>query len=170
MNKINVHIYQTPVGELILGSYDNRLCLCDWRYRQRRKTIDARIQKGLGAEYQNQSDSLIEQAIDQLEDYFSHRRKQFDIPLLMVGTAFQKVVWRGLLEIPFGQTSSYTQLSERIARKQSVRAVAGANGANALSLFIPCHRIIGRHGDLVGYAGGLQAKQRLLELEHDLFD
>ena len=170
MSKINIQIYRSPVGELILGSYDNRLCLCDWRYRHKRNSIDARIQKGLGVEYQKKSDRLVRQAIDQLEEYFSHSRKQFDIPLLMVGTEFQKAVWNGLLDIPYGHTSSYAQLAERIDRKQSVRAVAGANGANALSLFIPCHRIIGRQGDLVGYAGGLQAKQKLLDLESDLFN
>ena len=169
MRSITIDIYPSPVGELILGSYQGCLCLCDWRYRKRREAIDQRIQRGLGAEYVHASDRVLQQGCRQLSEYFLHQRQHFDIPLLMVGTEFQKSVWTALQAIRFGQTLSYQQLAERVERKQAVRAVASANGANALSLFIPCHRVLGQKGDLVGYAGGLLAKQKLLALEQDLF-
>ncbi len=88
----------------------------------------------------------------------------------MIGTAFQKHVWHELLQVPYGTTSSYLQLAEKIGNQRAVRAVAGANGANAISILIPCHRIIGSSGELVGYAGGLRAKKNLLKLENSLFD
>jgi methylated-DNA-[protein]-cysteine S-methyltransferase len=104
-----------------------------------------------------------------MKDYFAHERKDFNIPLLTVGTDFQKSVWEGLIKIPYGTTASYLELSKNIGNEKAVRAVASANGANAISILIPCHRIIGSNGDLVGYAGGLPAKKKLLELENNLF-
>jgi methylated-DNA-[protein]-cysteine S-methyltransferase len=105
----------------------------------------------------------------QLKAYFSGTRKIFNIPLLMVGTEFQKSVWEGLIKIPYGTTTSYLELSKNIGNEKAVRAVASANGANAISILIPCHRIIGSDGSLVGYAGGLPAKKKLLTLENNLF-
>jgi len=86
-----------------------------------------------------------------------------------VGTDFQRSVWDGLMQIPYGTTFSYLELAKRIDNEKAVRAVASASGANAISILIPCHRIIGANGDLVGYAGGLPAKKKLLELESNLF-
>ena len=100
-----------------------------------------------------------------LDAYFRLERKSFDVPLLTVGTDFQKQVWDALQEIPYGKTCSYGELAERIGQPKAVRAVANANGANAISLFIPCHRIIGSDYSLTGYGGGLEAKKFLLELE-----
>jgi len=169
VKQINIEHYKSPYGELILGSFDGKLCLCDWRYRKMRNAIDNRIKKGLKAEYLKHSDVVLEEARLQLEEYFSYKRKTFNIPLLMQGTEFQIKVWNGLIKIPYGETSSYLGLAKNIANSKSVRAVANANGANAISIFIPCHRIIGSNGKLVGYAGGLKAKAKLLNLEHDLF-
>ncbi len=166
---ISIQYYKTPVGELILGSYDNQLCLADWRYRKMRSSIDARIQKGLKTEYVEESSEIIVETMKQLDAYFANERKTFDIPLLMVGTDFQKSVWQGLIEIPYGTTASYLELSKNIGNEKAVRAVASANGANAISIMIPCHRIIGSDGALTGYAGGLPAKKKLLELESHLF-
>ena len=169
MNKISIQYYQSPVGEILLGSYNGKLCLADWKYRKMRTTIDTRIQKGLKAEYVEQSSEVIEKIITQMKEYFAGERKDFDIPLLMVGTEFQKSVWEGLIEIPYGTTASYLQLSKNIGNEKAVRAVASANGANAISIMIPCHRIIGSNGALTGYAGGLDVKKKLLELENNLF-
>ena len=166
---ISIQYYKTPVGELILGSYDNKLCLGDWRYRKMRSSIDSRIQKGLKAEYVEESSEVIVETMKQLDEYFTNDRKTFDVPLLMVGTDFQKSVWQGLIEIPYGTTASYLELSKNIGNEKAVRAVASANGANAISIMIPCHRIIGSDGALTGYAGGLPAKKKLLELESHLF-
>ncbi|MCK5342264.1 MAG: methylated-DNA--[protein]-cysteine S-methyltransferase, partial [Candidatus Heimdallarchaeota archaeon] len=163
--KINMQYYKTSYGELVLGSYDEKLCMCDWRYRKMRSTVDNRLKKGLGAVFIEQDDVILKAARQQLDEYFNHKRTFFDIPLLMVGTEFQKSVWNALIQIPYGTSLSYLELAEKINNKKAVRAVASANGANAISIFIPCHRIIGSNGELVGYAGGLQAKKKLLALE-----
>jgi len=169
MNKISIQYYKSPIGELLLGSYEGKLCLADMKYRKMRTTIDSRIQKGLKAEYVEESSEIIDATIKQMKEYFAHERKDFDIPLLMVGTEFQQSVWHGLLKIHYGTTASYLELSKNIGNKKAVRAVASANGANAISIMIPCHRIIGSDGSLTGYAGGLPAKKKLLELENNLF-
>jgi methylated-DNA-[protein]-cysteine S-methyltransferase len=134
-----------------------------------RTTIDKRIQKELNTEYVEESSEVTEETIKQMKEYFSNERKDFDIPLLTVGTDFQKSVWQGLIQIPYGTTASYLELSKNIGNEKAVRAVASANGANAISILIPCHRIIGSNGDLVGYAGGLPVKKKLLEIESNLF-
>jgi methylated-DNA-[protein]-cysteine S-methyltransferase len=157
--------YISPVGELILGVFDDELCLCDWRYRKTRSSIDKRIQKDLRATYLEQSHPLIDETIHQLEAYFRQERKVFDLPLRLVGSDFQKQIWQALMSVPYGQTSTYKQLASHIDNPDAVRAVANANGANALSIIVPCHRIVGSDGSLVGYAGGIKAKQWLLELE-----
>jgi methylated-DNA-[protein]-cysteine S-methyltransferase len=167
MKNINIQYFSTAYGELILGSYDQALCICDWRYRKRRESVDRRIQKGLGAEYVERDDDLLQTTKEQLEQYFDGERQQFDLPLKTVGTAFQNSVWDALIAIPYGEKYSYLQLANAIGNVSAVRAVANANGANALSIFIPCHRIIGSDGKLVGYAGGMEAKERLLKLEQE---
>ncbi len=164
-NTIQIQYYLSTCGEIILGSYDDRLCLCDWSIEERRKLIDIRIQKGLNAEYEVKESEIISKAISQLDEYFDRKRKVFDIPLLFVGTDFQKTVWNKLLEIPYGTTESYLRLSKRLGNPEAIRAVAAANGANAISIFVPCHRIIGSDSKLIGYGGGLPAKKFLLELE-----
>lgn len=162
---IRVQYYQSPCGELILGSKGDALCLCDWQNEQRRQLIDRRIQKGLQVGYITAESEVIAKAIVQLDEYFERKRRTFDIPLLFVGTDFQKAVWNELLQVAYGTTESYATLSGRLGNAKAVRAVAAANGANALSIFVPCHRIIGSNHALTGYAGGLSAKQLLLELE-----
>jgi methylated-DNA-[protein]-cysteine S-methyltransferase len=165
MNTISTQSYKTPYGELLLGSLNEQLCLCDWQYRRMRTTIDKRIQTLLGAIYIDQTSNVIEHAISQLDEYFQQKRTQFSVPLLMAGTEFQKSVWSVLINIPYGTTSSYLELAKSIKNEKAVRAVASANGANAMSIIIPCHRVIGSNGELTGYAGGLPAKKRLLKLE-----
>ncbi len=101
----------------------------------------------------------------QLSDYFARTRKSFDLPLCPEGTPFQKKVWDQLLNIPYGQTTSYMHLAVLVGDSKSVRAVAGANAKNPIMILIPCHRTVGIKGELTGYAGGLRAKRFLLELE-----
>lgn len=162
---IRIQNYHSPCGVLILGSFGDKLCLCDWQNEERRKLIDGRIQKGLQAGYVDDESEVIRKAIVQLDEYFDRKRNVFDIPLLFVGTEFQKTVWNELLNIPYGTTESYASLSQRLGNPKAIRAVASANGANAISIFVPCHRVIGSNRKLTGYAGGLPAKQLLLELE-----
>ncbi|MEO1144918.1 MAG: methylated-DNA--[protein]-cysteine S-methyltransferase [Cyanobacteria bacterium J06638_22] len=106
-----------------------------------------------------------EQVQAQLTEYFAHQRQQFDLPLELQGTAFQKQVWQYLLEIPFGETLSYGTLAKKIGKPDASRAVGAANGRNAISIIVPCHRVIATSGKLTGYAGGLDRKQWLLQHE-----
>ena len=112
-----------------------------------------------------QADGELDAVCRQLDEYFAGRRRQFELRLAPRGTPFQQAVWQALQRIPYGRTCSYSDLAAAIARPQAVRAVGTANGANPLSIVIPCHRVIGRDGSLTGYAGGLPRKQLLLELE-----
>ncbi|AQQ68375.1 methylated-DNA--[protein]-cysteine S-methyltransferase [Microbulbifer agarilyticus] len=104
-------------------------------------------------------------AFEQLEAYFAGELQSFDLPQGAAGTPFQQSVWRALCAIPFGETRSYRELAEAIGNPKAVRAVARANGANPLSIVVPCHRVIGADGSLTGYAGGIEMKARLLALE-----
>jgi len=101
----------------------------------------------------------------QLKEYFSGERKHFDLPLEIEGTEFRKRVWNELLKIPYGRTISYKELAKRLEDEKDIRAAASANGANPLPIAIPCHRVIGSDGSLIGYGGGLEIKEKLLILE-----
>ncbi|MBS0160942.1 MAG: methylated-DNA--[protein]-cysteine S-methyltransferase [Nitrospira sp.] len=130
-----------------------------------RTTIDTRIQRGLQAECAESISPVIEEAKAQLNAYFAGERTTFDLSLRMVGTDFQQRVWKALLAVPYGTTMSYAELTAKVAEPTAIRAVAAANGANALSILVPCHRIIGSNGEMTGYAGGVGVKRRLLGLE-----
>lgn len=112
---------------------------------------------------------LLEVAIEQLDEYFKGERKTFDFPLGQKGTPFQMNVWDHLLQIPFGKTISYLQLSKQIGDVKAIRAIAAANGKNNLAIVVPCHRVIGSNATLVGYAGGLWRKKWLLDHEAKYF-
>jgi methylated-DNA-[protein]-cysteine S-methyltransferase len=165
---VNIHVqyFHTAYGALILGAYDGKLCLCDWRYRAMRDQVDLRIQQYVGAQYEVKNDPLIDRAKTQIEAYIAGDSTEFDLPLLLCGSTFQQRVWEALLTIPYGVTWSYLQLSQHLGDEKAIRAVASANGANAISIIVPCHRIIGADGKLVGYAGGLPAKKKMLLLEN----
>ncbi|OGU58721.1 MAG: cysteine methyltransferase [Ignavibacteria bacterium GWF2_33_9] len=165
MEKIKITTFKTPIGEILIGSFNSKLVMVDWKWRKMRSTIDKRIQKFLQAEFEEGKNEVISKTIEQLDEYFIGNRKGFDLPIMLCGKEFQQKVWSALLAIPYGQTSTYLKLAEKIGDSKAVRAVANANGANAISIIIPCHRIIGSDGELVGYAGGLPAKKKLLELE-----
>ena len=168
-NKINIQYYKTANTEFILGDFEGKLCMLDYRYRVKRETVDNRLQKALNAEYFEKDSDLLVQTRQEIDEYFQGKRKRFTVPLLMAGSEFQKSVWNALLQIPYGETASYLELSKSIKNEKAVRAVANANGANAISIIIPCHRIIGTNGKLTGYAGGLELKKKLLTIENNLF-
>jgi len=118
-----------------------------------------------GRDWQESSCRVIDEAIRQLRAYFAKTLTRFDLPLRPEGTPFQMEVWRELLKIPYGKTISYGELAGRIGRPNASRAVGAANGSNPIPIVIPCHRVIGSKGELIGYGGGLQIKRTLLELE-----
>lgn len=109
--------------------------------------------------------SIIDIAVLQLKEYFDGKRKKFDLPLKPVGTPFMQSVYAQLLKVPYGETAGYKDIAELIGRPKAARAVGLANNRNSIPIFIPCHRIVGSNGKLVGYAGGLEIKQKLLQLE-----
>lgn len=111
------------------------------------------------------SDELIGAVRQQLDEYFQGVRTRFELPVRLVGTAFQIAVWSALLDVPYGWTSTYGQVAERIGRPRAARAVGAANGQNPISIVVPCHRLIGADGGLTGYGWGLDRKRRLLALE-----
>ncbi|HBH48559.1 MAG TPA: cysteine methyltransferase [Bacteroidales bacterium] len=165
MNTLHTSFYKTPYGELILGEYDRHLCLCDWRYRKMRTSIDEHISKELDVEFVDKETTVLLEAKNQLSEYFFRGRKVFNLPLLFVGSTFRKKVWNALKKVPYGNTITYLELSKRLGNENAIRAIASANGANAIAIIVPCHRVIGSDGKLVGYAGGLEAKKKLLQLE-----
>lgn len=157
--------YDSPVGPLVLGGYDGRLCICDWGVIEPRPLVSRRLTIRLGADIVPGHCGITYEAARQLDEYFDGSRREFGVPLLFIGTDFQRSVWRALQAVPYGSTVSYSALAVSVGRSRSVRAVAAAVGANALSVFVPCHRVIGADGSLTGYAGGIEAKKSLLLLE-----
>lgn len=158
--------YDSPCGVLVLGSFGDELCLCDWKCSRLRERNLRRVAAGLGAEGCSEGTSeVLSRAGEELDGYFALQRTSFDIPLCLVGTEFQKRVWDALASVPYGETRTYADIADSVGCRSGVRAVAGAIGANAISIFVPCHRIVGSDGALRGYAGGVPAKRMLLEME-----
>lgn len=157
--------FDAPCGRLLLGVHGPGLCLCDWITGNRIDKTLLRIGRFLPEGPSHDAKNILDAASAQLDEYFHHGRQTFDIPILTYGSEFQLRVWDALKLIPYGQTASYKEIASAIGLPEGVRAVASAIGANPLSVIIPCHRIIGSDGNLTGYAGGLNAKRYLLQLE-----
>ncbi|MGC9402979.1 methylated-DNA--[protein]-cysteine S-methyltransferase [Vibrio genomosp. F10] len=148
--------YQSPLGLLTLQANEKGL-LGIWL------PVNTTLPQQLGTK--DEGHPILKEAIQQLEEYFAKKRTQFSVPVAPKGTPFQQQVWQALEEIPFGETRTYQQLAIDIDNPKAVRAVGMANGKNPISIIIPCHRVIGKNGKLTGYAGGIDAKKALLELE-----
>ncbi len=149
---------KSPLGELLLVSDGVSLTHLAMEKQSHGPKIASDWQK-------NVVFPLFTQAERQLAEYFAGRRRTFDLPLHAEGTPFQKKVWAALLTINYGETISYGELARRIGQPKAARAVGLANGRNPLSIFIPCHRVVGKSGSLTGYGGGIDRKKKLLDLE-----
>ncbi len=167
INQINIAYHKTKIGKFIIGTYENKLCIMDFAYRKMRTYLNEKIKKSLNAKFIAHEDEIIKETKRQLDEYLAEERKEFDIPLLLIGSEFQKRVWNSLLHVKYGQRISYLDLAKSINNPQAVRAVANVNGANSLAIIIPCHRIIASDGSLGGYGGGVSVKKRLLEFESE---
>lgn len=165
MPHINIQYFNSSCGLFVLASFGDKLCLCDWSNNPCAERNKRRIERYLNASFKIETSSVLEEAKRQLDGYFAGNRKAFTIPLHLVGTDFQQQVWNELLNIPYGATISYKEIAQNIGKPKAVRAVAGAIGANGISILIPCHRVIGSDKSLTGYAGGLKAKKMLLQIE-----
>ncbi|GII27692.1 methylated-DNA--[protein]-cysteine S-methyltransferase [Planotetraspora mira] len=152
-------VVDSPVGPLTLVALDGVLA---GLYMERQRHRPAEETFG------EPDDTPFAEVGDQLADYFAGRRTTFDLPMRLVGTPFQQRVWAGLREIPHGETISYGQLAERIGQPAAVRAVGLANGKNPIGIIVPCHRVVGSSGSLVGYGGGLDRKRHLLAFERQV--
>jgi len=151
----------SPVGKLKLIASDDGLVAVLWENDNPRRV---RLSESL----ENESHPILVETQRQLGEYFGGKRNSFSVPLDMRGTRFQKKVWAALRSIPFGETRSYGQLARQLGNPRASRAVGGANGRNPLSIIVPCHRVIGSDGQLSGFAGGLNVKAHLLELEQKI--
>ena len=145
--------YETVLGDVTFVEEDGALLVISMKSDHGGKVVET---------------PLIKDAFRQLSEYLIGERKEFDLPIRMRGTEFQKRVWRALLDIPYGETRSYKQIAEAIGNPKGVRAVGMANNRNQLLIVIPCHRVIGTSGSLVGYGEGLEMKEFLLRLEKSL--
>lgn len=155
----------TPLGPMYACATDRGICLLEFTDRRMLETEFHDLQKRLNAIILAGENKPIQQLKNELAEYFSGHRTQFDVPLHFPGTPFQQSVWRELLRIPYGATRSYQQQAEILGKPKAVRAVASANGHNRIAIIIPCHRVIGKDGSLTGYSGGLERKRWLLEHE-----
>ena len=145
--------YKSPLGLIEISSDDNNIVALDF------------VQPRRGAACCAPTTPLLKKCVQQLDEYFAGKRRSFDLPLKLSGSAFQQKVWRALQKIPHGQTCSYADLAKKIGSPKACRAVGGANHKNKIAIVIPCHRVIGADGSLTGYAGGLEKKRWLLEHE-----
>ena len=143
-------IYESPFGPIRMD-YEGEVLI-------RLRTVEPTVQTGERTE-------LTDRAMEQLREYFSGQRKQFELHYELRGTEFQKKVWAALEAIPYGQTRSYREIAQAVGNPKAVRAVGAANGKNPMWIVVPCHRVIGADGGLTGYAGGVELKRALLELE-----
>lgn len=149
----NLYFYETPVGKI--GLADNGRAITDLFFGE-----DSPL-----TEYIINETELLKSAYKQLMEYFSGSRKIFDLSLAFEGTSFQQKVWKALLTIPYGQVRSYKDIAKQTGNEKACRAVGMANNRNSIGIIIPCHRVIGSDGKLVGYGGGLDIKRYLLQLE-----
>jgi methylated-DNA-[protein]-cysteine S-methyltransferase len=146
----------TPIGELLLAGEDGALSMIGFPKGSMRREPEADWIF---------NETQMSDARQQLCEYFSGERRDFDLPLKLSGTEFQVSVLEALQGIPYGETTSYGEIAKRIGRPKAVRAVGAANGRNPIPIVVPCHRVIGSTGDLTGFGGGLDTKEALLRLE-----
>lgn len=159
MNKITA-FYPSPIGTILIECTDDLITALLFE-----KENDKLQSKGVVIKEPPPQHTLLNKCLLQLHEYFKGSRKEFHLPVQQNGTAFQQKIWTALMQIPYGKTISYLELSKRTGDAKAIRAVGTTNGKNQLSIVVPCHRIIGSNGTLTGYGGGLWRKQWLLEHE-----
>ena len=155
----------TPLGPMLTIASEQGICLLEFVDRRMLETNILRVARRYGTQLRTGANPHIDQLANELKQYFAGQRTEFTVPLEDAGTEFQNLVWQRLKQIPFGETTTYSQIVGDLDRQQAVRAVGRANGDNRLSILIPCHRLVGSDGSLTGYGGGLERKQSLLDHE-----
>lgn len=155
----------TPIGAMIAIAADEGLCLLEFEGSQRLAREQTDLERLTGRTIRLAPHPILSQTERELAEYFQKHRQTFELPLFTPDTPFRQQVWQVLQTIPYGETRSYQQQAESLGKPTAMRAVAAANGANRVSIIIPCHRVIGKDGSLTGYGGGLQRKMWLLQHE-----
>ncbi len=155
----------SPIGFIYAFSTNNGVCALEFFEKDRLEQCIKYLKSSFNAGIIEEESNHLKQLKIELSEYFSGKRKRFDVALDLYGTEFQKSVWRSLLDIPFGGTQTYKKQAIKLNNLSAIRAVAAANGQNKVFIIIPCHRVIGKNGDLTGYAGGLHRKKWLLDFE-----
>lgn len=166
MNQAHYSEYEAPIGLTIIVGCKAGICKFSLP-----NTVPGTISTWIDQyydSYEEKRTKIMDNAIEELNQYFKRERKRFSVPIQLHGTAFQKKVWRTLQKIPYGETTTYGDIAHQIKKPKAVRAVGGAIGKNPVPIIVPCHRVIGAQGELVGYGGGLPLKQKLLRLEKTL--
>jgi AraC family transcriptional regulator of adaptative response/methylated-DNA-[protein]-cysteine methyltransferase len=162
---IKVTKIETPLGEMIAGATKEGICLLEYLDRKDFHSGSENIAAMFEDTVKHGSSRQLRALKKQLKEYFKGKRKEFTLPLIIRGTDFQQDVWKELQKIPFGTTRSYLDQATSLNNPKLVRAVANANGSNRIAIIIPCHRVIGSDGSLVGYGGGLERKRWLIDHE-----
>lgn len=162
---INIQELETPLGNMLACATTQGICLLEFIDRRSFVTELKDLKRLLRATIEPGTNKHLKILEKQLNEYFEGKRRAFDLPLVTPGTEFQNIVWKKLLDIPYGETRSYKQQSIAIGNSGAIRAVGTANGANRIAIVIPCHRVIGEDGSLTGYGGGLKRKRWLLDFE-----
>ena len=155
---MNYMIYHFEIGDMIIGEENEKIVLIEF-------LKDIKVKRKIINSSKKIETKEIKKAYIELKEYFEGGRKVFDIPIKLNGTDFQKKVWEELLKIPYGETKSYLDIAKSIGNPKACRAVGMANNKNKIIIIVPCHRVIGSNKKLVGYAGGLDVKEKLLNLE-----
>jgi len=164
-NKVYVSTIPTPIGEMLVLETKRGICLLEFLDRKGLEHgVQVVLEKGKG-QLREGGNNFFALLSEELEVYFRECTSPFSVPLDMMGTEFQKQVWNSLIEIPVGQTRTYSQVAETIGKSKAVRAVGNANAKNPIAIVIPCHRLIGANGTLTGYGGGIWRKEWLLKRE-----
>lgn len=156
---------RSPLGPLVAGATDDGICLLEFTDRRMLEAQFATVRKLFAVPVVPGSNEHLEKLAGEIASYFAGSLRNFSVPLVYPGTAFQRRVWEQLRAIPYGETRSYEHLASAVGDKKAVRAVGRANGLNRIAIVIPCHRVVNKSGELGGYAGGLRRKQFLLDLE-----
>ena len=164
MNLVAYLHHESPLGPLLIAASDRGLRALYMR-EQRHVADHPPPQWRPASAAPSEQSAILERTTRQLDEYFAGRRTDFDVPVDLDGSDFQRAVWRGLLTIPYGETVSYGELARRIGNPKAVRAVGLANGRNPVSIVVPCHRVIGADGSMTGYGGGIERKVFLLAME-----
>ena len=159
-------IYHTETGNLLLIAVDDRLVYCNWESPACHKKL-INIKRLYASPPDPHEETVIKNAVNQLDEYFQGKRSEFQLPLSFHGTSFQIKVWKAIASIPYGDVTTYSDIAEKIGKDKAVRALAQACGANPLAIILPCHRVVSKNGE-GGYTGGIEKKRKLLALEKSI--